>query len=589
MKSTIRREKGNTFCKRFLYCMVTLFIFGIIIWMSAEHDRNMEKSENEAISEVSGITEFAVKVDSGLADSKIDDISKISWYFKEDEWRYYLFLPSMADMEHVILDINGKNEIFIDEVQKVKNGENFSITEGAHVVSTSDGYYYPIIVMKSENLKTVMIHTKSGNLDYINELKGNHEEGSAIIYDGNGQKEYLGKLEELRGRGNATWFADKPAYQIKLANKTDLFEMGKAKKWILLANFWDDTMLRNYVAYETAREAGMEFVCESVFADLYINNEYYGIYQLCEKVEIDKERINITDLSKATEKVNGTTNLEQFPQVGIKADGILEENVEPLMKMAHTIPKNPSDITGGYILEIDWLHRLMQEESGFVTRKNQAIHILSPSIASKEQVDYISELYQEFEDAAFSIDGINAKTGKTYDEYINMESFAKKYLIEEIAKNQDAVMSSQFIYKYPDNISKKFYAGPVWDYDIAFGNGDISERPGIVDFRNAESLFVMGDWEEKNIWHALYFKTSFFDCVMNNYFNNIRGLFLQEAYEKIDMKASELESSIIMDRVKWKGYRYEDEKQVLDDYRNSVYFLKKFIVDRITFLDATWS
>ena len=76
---------------------------------------------------------------------------------------------------------------------------------------------------------------------------------------------------------------------------------------------------------------------------------------------------------------------------------------------------------------------------------------------------------------------------------------------------------------------------------------------------------------------------------MNNYFNNIRGLFLQEAYEKIDMKASELESSIIMDRVKWKGYRYEDEKQVLDDYRNSVYFLKKFIVDRITFLDATWS
>jgi len=560
-----------------------------MFFASIKYVQQLYQVEVTSVSPTEGLSEFAVKVDKGQADNKIEDVSRIKWFFKEDEWRYYLFLPSMADLDHLILSVSGKDSIIIDDTVKVENGQRFSITEGPHTISTEDGFYYPIIVMKSANLETVMVQTESGNLDYIKELKGNNEEGIAIIYDQDGEKEYLGELEEIRGRGNATWFADKPAFQIKLPQKTDLFHMGSAKKWVLLANYWDDSMLRNDVAYEVAEKAGMDYVCDSVYVDFYINQEYYGVYQLCEKIEVDEERINIRDLKKETQKVNGTTNLEQYPQVGIKAEGILEENVEPMMRMSRDIPNNPEDITGGYIIEVDWLHRLMQEESGFVTRKNQAIHILSPSIASTKQVDYIATLWQEFEDAAFSAEGINPTTGRSYETYIDIESFARKYIMEEIAKNQDAVMSSQFYYKYPDYISKKIYAGPVWDYDIAFGNGDISERPGIVDFRDANELFVMYNWEEHNIWHALYFRETFFNRAMNNYYNNIRPLFLEEAYEKIDDKADRLKPAVVLDRIRWKPYRYEDKDTILYDYQNAVEYLKTFIVDRIAFLDTVWS
>ena len=99
--------------------------------------------------------------------------------------------------------------------------------EGPHTISTEDGFYYPIIVMKSANIETMMVHTDTGKLDYIKESKENSEKGKVVIYDEQGEKEYLGDMDGFRGRGNATWFSDKLAFQITLSRKWIYF------KWVL--------------------------------------------------------------------------------------------------------------------------------------------------------------------------------------------------------------------------------------------------------------------------------------------------------------------------------------------------------------------
>ncbi len=139
-----------------------------------------------------------------------------------------------------------------------------------------------------------------------------------------------------------------------------------------------------------------------------------------------------------------------------------------MLKYWSDVP-NPDDISGGYIIEMEMPDRYANEPSGFVTTHGYYYVIKSPEYVSYEQVRYIANLVQEAEDAIFSNDGINPNTGKSYTEYIDLDSYVKKYWIEEISKNHDGAKTSQYFYKPADSQSTKLFAGPVWDYDIAFG------------------------------------------------------------------------------------------------------------------------
>ena len=97
---------------------------------------------------------------------------------------------------------------------------------------------------------------------------------------------------EIRGRGNSTWTLPKKPFHFKLAASADLLGMGEAKTWVLLANYWDKTMLRNAVTYDLAQRINNIYAPEFRFVDVFINGSYQGIYMLVEKVEFDDERIN---------------------------------------------------------------------------------------------------------------------------------------------------------------------------------------------------------------------------------------------------------------------------------------------------------
>ena len=124
-----------------------------------------------------------------------------------------------------------------------------------------------------------------------------------------GEPIYDGKLEQIKGRGNSTWqLADKKPYQIKLKKKTDLLESGdvsnKNKTWVLLANAFDGSSMRNMISCSLARDIGVKSSVEFRPVDLYYDGEYRGTYLLTEKVQINAGRVDIANLEEENEEVN---------------------------------------------------------------------------------------------------------------------------------------------------------------------------------------------------------------------------------------------------------------------------------------------
>ena len=110
-----------------------------------------------------------------------------------------------------------------------------------------------------------------------------------------------------------------------------------------------------------------------------------------------------------------------------------------------------------------------KSESGFVSNAGDAIRIRSPKYASLNEVEYISNLYNQMEEAVMSDNGYNSHTGNHYSEYIDVESFARYYLLNEVLLNQDGGFASFYMYKDADCYDQKIHAGPVWDFDISLG------------------------------------------------------------------------------------------------------------------------
>ncbi|MGN0537919.1 MAG: CotH kinase family protein, partial [Acutalibacteraceae bacterium] len=335
---------------------------------------------------------------------------------------------------------------------------------------------YTLCVMKASDIPSMFIVTASGSLDKIHSNKDYKETGTMILVQPDGTVEYDGNLATIKGRGNTTWNLNKKPYNIKLDKATNLLDMGKSKHWVLLANAQEPTQMRNKLAYDLADTVGLRYSIKSSFIDLYINGEYLGVYQLCQKVELGKnDVVNITDLEKLTEEANSVDDLSTFSKY---TSGTTH---------AYNIPNNPTDITGGYLLEYN---SNQNGVSCFQTTLKQCVDIKSPEYASVEQVQYIKNYVQAAENAVYSADGYNSE-GKYYTDYFDLDSCVKMYLIQELSKNVDSCITSCFFHKDTDSNGGKLTAGPAWDFDVALGNLWGKDANGqYYDLSNPEGLWA---------------------------------------------------------------------------------------------------
>ena len=134
--------------------------------------------------------------------------------------------------------------------------------------------------------------------------------------------------------------------------------------------------------------------------------------------------------------------------------------------------QSPADLTGGYLIELN--HNYIDEANGFITRKGKGFNIKSPEWLGEDAVKYISEYYQEFEDAVYATDakgaytGYNQSTGKYFYDYVDLDSLVKMFIIQELGLNPDGFISSLYFHK---DAQGKMFTGPVWDQDLTFGTG----------------------------------------------------------------------------------------------------------------------
>lgn len=489
----------------------------------------------------------------------------------------YFFLPGFAKGKALRLKEAADKGITLGNTYIRTGNSLVEILEGkaynlACLDENGEEVRMPLYFLYSSDIPALKLTTKSGSIEKIEENKENEEAGRVQLFDSEGAVLYEGKAEGIKGRGNSTWGLSKKPFQFKLEEEADLFAFGAAKSWNLIANGYDETKLRNRIVQQLAVELGMEFVPQSQTLDLYVNDIYYGNYYLTEKVEVASERVDVYDREKEFSAAYGAAELDKIQSV---------QNEEENRKWSE-VSKESEDLTGGYLFERELAERYKEEQSGFVTSQGDHYVLKSPQYASEEEVAYIGNLMQEFQDAVEQPDGIHPKTGKHYSEYIDTGSFVQKYLIEEISKNYDGGVTSSFFYKPKDAVSRKIYAGPVWDYDVAFGNcnlDEIASNPkGITELDN----HVYGT----ELFASLYEKEDFYTAMTALYKEKALPYLEMLLMGGIKQLADEIKGSATLDSIRWE--ELENRYQYYQDYDNSIAYLEYFIEKRVEFLNEVW-
>ena len=276
-------------------------------------------------------------------------------------------------------------------------------------------------------------------------------------------------LDYIRGRGNSTWSLDKKPYKVKLDKAYDLLGMGKNKHWVLLANRYDNTLLRNRITYWIVRNMGMEYAIKCAPVEVVMNGEYYGSYLLSQQVRVDKTRVEIDKLDEA-----------------VKDPGSLE-------------------ITGGYLLNME----AGDDEYGEICLPSGGLFGLeSPDFAdypdtaeAKEaklaQYNYIKDFLTKVDNAILGKD-MKDSEGRPFSDYMDEQSAADFWWIQEFSINGDAFCNgSNYLYKKRDVLegedkvkTGKLYWGPLWDFDyVAWGNPN-NNAETISGFNNTSNMWM---------------------------------------------------------------------------------------------------
>lgn len=469
---------------KFLSMLILIFVLATVIAFSAS-----AKVADKTI------------IDSFYYVANVENENTVIYPQNAPDGTTYLFLPSSADLSKLILFSENKYSYvtvsadksvktsFGSEIDILSLFDDFQSENGEYTVRITGvpdvGHVFQqeITIMKSEKIRSLYLVSEDpvneGRL-WVDSSKSNEAKGEMVYLNADGTVFHEDELTELKARGNST-FTDfvKKAYQIKIDKKTALIgsEDNKNKKWVLLANAADISLIHNSLTFALAEDLGLPYTIESEPVDLYYDGEYRGTYLLAEKVEVDKTRVDIQDLDGLIEDINEGTDAYEKPVVVTKttaSKGETDTKTDSAGSYKYVqglIEPEPQDGTThhGYLLELDFIYRYPNEQSGFVTERGQAVVTKNPEYLTKETGAFISRFFQDFEDAVFSPDGYNKETGKYYYEYCDLDSLVNIYLINEFLKNYDSFRSSAFFYLPEDE--DIMYAGPVWDFDICYGTG----------------------------------------------------------------------------------------------------------------------
>ena len=453
--------------------------------------------------------------------------------------------------------------------------------DGLDVVSDDSVYF--------SKLPVLYINTSDG-LD----ITSKDEYKNADLYiqnnDNIAKQIYAGAIQ-IKGRGNSTWTLPKKPYRIKLDKKTDLFGMGSNKNWVLLANYIDESLLRNTTAFQVADQSGLTDV-KSVWADVVLNGEYIGNYQLCEQIRIDEGRVDIFDWEGEAKDIASAVAKKEKKKGNVIDKDVLEDFLtsdfswvtsgaftfnEVQYKVSDYYDAE-DDISGGYLFE---LSNEYDELSKFTTDNGLKVMIKSPEYlyTNADMMDYVQKYWECFENAYRSEDGYtDSKEGKKhYSEYADIDSMVSYWLVMEIMGNNDAVYKSRYAYI---DLNGKIVYGPAWDFD--WGCGSLVVGTSATGWKVSKSSNAQAFYKE-------FLDDPLFIVKATEKYWKIRQ-FLEELIKSdgiIDTEYLYLKESGNADATRWdRSVKWPDKAR---GFETDVDMFKAYLVRRITWLDEQFS
>ena len=336
----------------------------------------------------------------------------------------------------------------------------------------------------------------------------------------------------IKGRGNSTWEFPKKPYRIKFTERQSLLGMRKARDYVLLAEYNDKSLIRNYLAQYFASLLDIEYTVETRFVQVYINGNYNGIYLLTEQVEVDKNRLNI------------------------------DESV---------------DADGGFLIEMEAEARIWkegQEDLNWVKVDDYNYVIKSPKMneltvpEANAKIQFIKSTLLQF---------IQSIGQGTYESYMDMNQFIDYFIISELFKQVDIGYSSVYIYKDKGELMKM---GPVWDFDISSGNGDYFDSS------------PQGYWVDYNPWFNYLIDKPEFEARYIVRFMEVSYLYFDKLISELDLVSSLLYNDALLNFEKWKIlgiYVWPNPPQMVeaDTYAKQIQYLKNYLITRDDWLKTT--
>ena len=555
--------------KKVMGLFLLLGIFLLFCFSALKQSHTVHISIRSGDGEVPVIT---AQLTSGETSISID-----AWC--SDTGEYYLFLPSWAEGRLIQTEGSGLQTVSGEGSKSfslpiLSSGQSFRL-EGGQTLTILTGSQIPSVYL-----------TLKHDLSHISSDQEQSDSGQALILSGDGETVYAGGLEKIKGRGNTSWEQEKKPYNITLQDSVTLPGMtGQTTDYSLVSSS-DLTFLRNRISNEMGELAGTgSMACIRV--NLYINNSFEGVYELYQR--ITPENMNLTDLEELTEQANPLRSEESLNQL---TTGLtLDDWNQSITGKWWDYENNPENITGGYILEADNAMRYSGEASGFILESGAYMVAKSPAYLSEAQYQYISSYVQECENVMRESVGLDDY--QALSAYIDIPSFVGKYLVEEVSKNIDCSSTSQYFYKDQDGL---LHAGPVWDYDWAYGVERIQEEIDYMDPTGFSARDIPGSliW-----WQLLYYNNAFYQDVVSLY-ESVLYPWLNELVETgLTQWAQELSASAVMDYLRWGRVNNDSQETSLSPaalteaarqaYMDQVEQVRSFLAARKEFLYGEWA
>jgi len=421
------------------------------------------------------------------------------------------------------------------------------------------------VVFSSSNLPIIIIDTHGQVIP--NEPKIEADMG--IIYNGPGIRNYItdpynhynGKIGiELRGSSAQTF--PKKQYAIETRDSTgnnlnvSLLGLPEENDWVLYAPFSDKSLIRNVLAYKMSNDIG-RYASRTHFCEMVLNGDYIGLYVLMEKIKRDQNRVNIK-------------------------------------KMLPTYTSGDL-LTGGYIIKIDKMegsniqgwYSSFPPYPGAWQQIYYQYHYPDPDEIVPEQETYIQNYIYQFEYIMDQSNYTDPFSG--YYDYININSFADHFILNEIAKNVDAYRLSAFMYKDRDSEDERLTMGPIWDFNLAFGNADYYNGWLFIGWQ-LNTPITQDYWQVPFWWSKFLDDPVFMNRISRRWFENRQNSLSQDTLSQyIDRITTEIDEASERNFIRWPilGIYIWPNAFIGNSYEEEIEYLRTWLNNRIYWIDNT--